>query len=79
MQLSQDLLLKYLTDMNIPDTSRSKAVGALKNSLLTFVNRYLILFKDGFLSFVEGVGLNRTAFYQLWLGHMEHLTSRNAW
>ena len=76
---SNELLVKYLTDMNTPDTSKSKSVSAFRNSLLTLINRYLILFKEGFLGFVGSIGLSRPVFVQLWLAHMEHLTSRNAW
>lgn len=71
--------MKYLGDMARPDQSKTKTAAAFRNSLLTLINRYLILFKDGFLSFVDSIGLTRANFFPIWFAHMDYLTSRSAW
>ena len=70
--------MKYLADMTAPDT-KSKVMATFRNSLLTLLNRYLILFKDGFLGYVDQIGMGRDRFFGIWLQHMDYLTSKGAW
>lgn len=57
---------------------KAKSESSFRNSLLTLLNRYLILHKQGFLQFVNSVGMDSNVFFKSWIDNMEHLTSRSA-
>ena len=41
----QEILMKYLKDLIEPVNTQSKQLDAYKTSVLTLINRYIILFK----------------------------------
>jgi len=60
--------------------SNMKMVSStLKNSLLSIVNRYVMLYPDYFFNFIQvKLDMNAPMFYLQYFRNMEHLTSRTA-
>lgn len=60
--------------------SNMKMVSStLKNSLLSIVNRYVMLYPDYFFNFIQAkLDMNAPMFYLQYFRNMEYLTSRTA-
>lgn len=56
-----------------------KIVSAtVHNSLLSIINRYIILHRDDFFSFLSSVNVDLIQFYNVYVDNMNFLTSESA-
>lgn len=56
----------------------SQVSATIHNSLLSIVNRYLILHRDDFFNFLASVNADLQQFYHVYLDNMQFLTSESA-
>ena len=69
------MLFVILKDFCTFDTNISTT---LHNSLLSIVNRYIILHRNAFFEYIKQINLNLQYFYECYFRNMEFLTSRAA-
>lgn len=70
---NQDMLQAILKDFYCLDVNLVSVT--VHNSLLSIINRYLILHKDEFFNFLTSVNADLQQFYQVYLDNMQFLTS----
>jgi hypothetical protein len=55
-----------------------KVSPTIHNSILAIINRYLILYRDAFLSFLQTLPLDLPVFLDIYFQNMQFVTSRTA-
>jgi hypothetical protein len=73
---NQDMLKAILKDFYCLDVTQLSVT--IHNSLLSIVNRYLILHRDEFYNFLASVNADLLQFYHVYLDNMQFLTSESA-
>ena len=74
-QVNSDRMMK----LALQDLCSSDEIGStVRNSLLSIINRYLILHRDAFFSYIQSIGLTIPVFLEGYFSSMNHLTSHAA-
>lgn len=55
-----------------------KVSPTIHNSILAIINRYLILYRDAFLNYLQTLPLSLLAFMDIYFQNMQFITSRTA-
>jgi hypothetical protein len=76
----KDFCTINLKSLQSNQTNNVKIISTtLQNSLLSIVNRYILLYPDYFFNFLKvRIDLSAPMFYSDYFKNMEHLTSRTA-
>ena len=72
----ENMLKAILKDFYCLDVQKVSAT--IHNSLLSIINRYIILHRNDFIDFLKNSGADLFEFYNIYLENMQFLTSESA-